>query len=354
VIYVLKFGNLLLLQSSLQVSFVSRSSDSLLTHRCMNVEWLHSCDILENVSKIAVMEHRSANASPNTSSSSILSSTSDFKKKKSNIITSPSSKQPSSTGVPVYVNKSSVTSGKGTLWEREEYCVRYILEESKANMLLRLLTDFKQAQKQVREGVLKASDIAHKLQLDENALLSKMRVYEESVGVLLKHCYMSIEVLQTTDLNHLIDHIALVVDNALGDKFIAPSDKDILVRSQEILAFEYLRLLSEDIENLNEQSISSRISEKGILLKGIRFLDKFYSHIYPADAFIVARALSIVLDLEYFQTNREKELGTEQDKKLLISLYDKCIKDMLTNYETKKALRGIVDTINRVKCTVTA
>lgn len=35
---------------------------------------------------------------------------------------------------------------EGSLWERDELCVRYIIEEGKLNMLLRMMNDFKNFQ----------------------------------------------------------------------------------------------------------------------------------------------------------------------------------------------------------------
>lgn len=274
------------------------------------------------------------------------------KKKKSNIVSCASHKivSPSLPSASSNMRRHIQVGSKGTLWEREEYTVRFFLEESKVNMLLRFLVEFKKEQKKLIDGTVITSDVAKLLQLDEHMLDSKMRCFEESLGILLKHCLMAVEVLQTLDINQLIEYASDVINLALSEQFIVP-DPESFSKSQEFLAIIYLGRLGEEAEHLQEEGICRKLAESNVLGKIIEFLGKFQTNLDTEDLFDASKSVSSILNLEYFHSNRDTVFSDDQ-KKILTSLYDSVFKTLLTDYESKKALRALVDTVNRIKCTI--
>ena len=107
--------------------------------------------------------------------------------------------------------------GDSTLWEGEELTVRYMLEEGKLNLCLRLMEEYKrgQAAEQAKgaaayEDFLKGVAAACECQ-DVALLKARLLVFEHNLGVLLRCALEHIEAVQTTDLPLLVSHCAAVL-----------------------------------------------------------------------------------------------------------------------------------------------
>lgn len=115
-------------------------------------------DEIENLSKIAAMEHQAdqINLTSNQLDNMANSSTTFTPKKKTGSSLVISSLRPSQKMNIHSVNQDTIMKSKpkGTLWDREEYCVRYIVEETKLSVLVHYMSDFKEIQKQITDGKL--------------------------------------------------------------------------------------------------------------------------------------------------------------------------------------------------------
>jgi hypothetical protein len=78
--------------------------------------------------------------------------------------------------------------------------------------------------------------------------------FEKGVGVMMKNAWQHVEVLQTTDLPALIQHIASVLEAALSmPEVIGPlAKRNDLHQRQEVLVFHYLNGLFRHIEDIRE------------------------------------------------------------------------------------------------------
>ena len=76
-----------------------------------------------------------------------------------------------------------------TLWEEDEVVVRFILEEGKLNMCLRVLQEYKALVRPAGAFGAAAGAAAGTLGIPEGEVGSKMCIFEESIGLLL-HCAM--------------------------------------------------------------------------------------------------------------------------------------------------------------------
>ena len=89
-----------------------------------------------------------------------------------------------------------------------------------------------------------------------------METFEESIGALLKCCFGCLEVLQTADVNHLIDYCSEVLENTMAVRYKPPQKKEEFGYRQEIVIFEYLKSICDNHEHLNDQVIGLRMFDK--------------------------------------------------------------------------------------------
>ncbi|KAF0754353.1 hypothetical protein AaE_005366 [Aphanomyces astaci] len=88
-----------------------------------------------------------------------------------------------------------------TLWECEELALRYILEDGKLNLCLRLLVEYKDYEHGISQRDLD-------VQPEAKELISQ---FERGLGVMLKNAWLHVEALQTTDLPLLLEYVAGVL-----------------------------------------------------------------------------------------------------------------------------------------------
>ena len=102
---------------------------------------------------------------------------------------------------------------ESTLWEGDELTVRFLLEEGKLNLCLRLLHEVKS------ETAARAGDAAwltlgaHAAGLSggADALGAKLGTFEQSMGALMRCAFEHVEAVQTTDLAELFVHVSEVL-----------------------------------------------------------------------------------------------------------------------------------------------
>ncbi|KAL9647653.1 hypothetical protein ABK040_015143 [Willaertia magna] len=236
-----------------------------------------------------------------------------------------------------------------SLFEKEEYSIRFIVEESKVNMLLRLMYDFRVEESNYLKGVKSYSNLVESLGLaDENEVKYNMKIFELSLGTLLKYCFRSIEALQTLDIYQFLDLIAL---NMNADEFLAKKMifGEEALQLQHFISFEYLKSLFVHVEKLDETKISNLVAEKKILSKAIDFISKTHDKVEENDSLICFECISIIMECETYHTAHEKFFESVESKKTLVTLENNCLKKLLTSYERKKALRAVTDQIARFK-----
>ncbi|KAG2373242.1 hypothetical protein C9374_012345 [Naegleria lovaniensis] len=247
---------------------------------------------------------------------------------------------------------STSFNSENTLWDRDEYCIRFLIEEGKINLLLRLLDEFKDEELKIRLGVKSLStDILPNTGLaSESELQEKMKHFEQSLCLMLKYCFHSVEALQTIDVYQYLDFIN---KNLREDLFLDSKQKlngEEVYRTAEFTIFDFLRALFVHIDRLDDTKICTLSIDRQILPKAIRFLYKTCAQIGDNERVLCFEALSAMMNAETFQTSRGKFFGDDiEAKKMLVQLFEKYIKQLLTSYERKKSLRSLVDQVNRFK-----
>jgi hypothetical protein len=249
------------------------------------------------------------------------------------------------------------TSGKvdgeslQTLWERNEVTVRYLLEEGKLNLCLRLMTDFKTMQRneQFASALSKAKEEEPHYQfMDLPVIKVKAALYEQCIGVLLSCAFCNVESLQTLDMPHLFQHMQQTFIFALTHpEMIRSPDAD---RRQEVLCIHYVAEICAKIDlGLSEDQIMELVQELGIVNLLIENLVKYHTLYSKATQKQACLALSGIMGTETFKSRLDGFLTDVEHKKLLVQLDEQFFKEQFPDYATKKTVRPLLDCVSKVK-----
>mmetsp|Transcript_8399 Transcript_8399/g.20908 ORF Transcript_8399/g.20908 Transcript_8399/m.20908 type:complete len:298 (+) Transcript_8399:194-1087(+) len=237
-----------------------------------------------------------------------------------------------------------------TLWERNELTIRYLLEEGKLNLCLRLMIDFKSMQrKEMFADALaaaKAAEPQHAFD-DLPTIKVKAALYEQCLGVLLSCAFHSVESLQTLDMPSLFEHMGQTLEFSLSHSEMPRSpDAD---RRQEILSLHYLAAMFDKIERLQEDRIMDLIMEHKVtelVIKNVTLYHTFYS---PNTKKQAALAMSGIMSTEAFKSSPHTFVPSLEVKKELVELDANFLKDEFPDYAAKKQIRPLLDTIGKFK-----
>lgn len=143
-----------------------------------------------------------------------------------------------------------------TLWEKEQFCVRFMVEEGRINLLLRMIKDWKTLN-------IDYAQQAMKLKMNPINLQNRMYSFEKFAGILLKCCYSSIESLQTLDFMELATHTANVLSRS-NSNFIHQTQQSLNLPSQNQFNLD---------SNTNSNNTESNVINNN--LSNIKDLDTF-------------------------------------------------------------------------------
>lgn len=200
----------------------------------------------------------------------------------------------------------SASKSDGTLWETEEQALRFLIEDGKLNVLLRSLVDFKaQIRRQRVTGLMQ-----------NEYLREKSDQFEKGMGVLLKNAWLHVEVLQTTDIDLLVNHIADVLHCSLSDLAKTTEryaqERDLHQR-QEAMVFYYLGSLILHIELLQESRVMPIIRERGIFMMAAKFLSIYHQALPQPTVIKCVQSLSLLVETEEFTTYRDRHVKTSDE-----------------------------------------
>lgn len=156
-----------------------------------------------------------------------------------------------------------------TLWEREEFCARQIVEEGKVNLLMRSLAEFK--------SQLITSCVEGRAPQGKQHSLSVL--YESGVGNLLRITLVAVEAIQTLDVRAMLEHFGRTWDFALSPLYKpaviqgpTKSGKNAILSYdflllQEGMSFAILAGIFRVISELREDEIMEKFFDLGLQSK---------------------------------------------------------------------------------------
>ena len=230
-------------------------------------------------------------------------------------------------------------ASSGTVWERDEVTVRTIVEEGKINLLTRSMVEYKAT---VLSSGYPSPDFE-----------PYGRVYEQSLGVLLRCAFRAVECMQTLDVRNLLEHCSLVMHHALR-----PDAPPLVVTGtdaqlQEVLVISYLVSFAEHLEKLqNQELVTDKFCELGILELAWRHFDRFHSQLDPAkEVPMYFFFFASFADTEFFKTKLGYFFPDKDKKAAFVASFDAPLKAYAAGGgDKKKRVRPLSDLILRFKC----
>mmetsp|Transcript_19544 Transcript_19544/g.38689 ORF Transcript_19544/g.38689 Transcript_19544/m.38689 type:complete len:341 (-) Transcript_19544:217-1239(-) len=222
----------------------------------------------------------------------------------------------------------------GTLWdqERDELAVRILLEEGKLNLILRILHKYKQMTRSDQFDALVQATV-QKFNSDVGTVMERCRVFEQSLGVLLKFTLSHVESLQIMDVPELIEHVGEMLREAEESekKELAPDAH----KMQCTLVIHYISSLCASMEDMDEDRIMDLIEENKIIPSFVHLLLKHYTW-YRVDT-LVAAALFFhnCMASEAYCTEPERFVD-DSLKKHFVELKGFFISGLVTEFDLKK------------------
>jgi len=273
-------------------------------HRPLTKEWSVMIDSLMHVSNIAMMEHR----------------------------------------LPRSENDS-------TLWEGDELTVRFMLEEGKLNLCLRLMHDYcrqRYSPHTMEGGQYKAwlkstatdlARVAPESKLDVEAVEGRIFTFEQGMGVLLRCAFEHVEAVQTTDIPELIEHACEVLSACSG----AAGGTLTFERTQPALLLRYLSsiMLRVQEEKISEDKVMPLMLEMRIIPLVVAHLCTHRASFKPEDLSAGLNFLARSFETEAVCDQPRDFLPSESKQEL------KCFEDVLKQMsaEERRNLRPLLDAI---------
>ena len=238
--------------------------------------------------------------------------------------------------------ESKLAAGKEdkTLWETEEQALRFLLEDGKLNLCLKNLIEFKQHQRRARViGSGPIFDFA--VECDK---------FERGLGIILKNAWSHVEALQTSDLTGLMNHIADVLEGALESPEVLRfhCKAGDLHQRQEIVVFYYLFDVMRHLDEISEGRVMPTIRERGIFMMSVNLIERIHSGVQSIHIVKAHSALALMTDTEDFITYTTQYIKIENIA-TLIDFKAACIVPLQTDIESRKAIRPLVDCIDKAK-----
>lgn len=230
---------------------------------------------------------------------------------------------------------------EATLWECEELALRYLLEDGKLNLCLRLLQQYRAylAENGGRGGG-EAGGAGGGAGSDGEVLLK----FEKGLGTLLKNAWMHVEALQTTDLPLLIEHIGAVLSEAAEGKLDAHESLEGL---QAAVALHYLLAFGKHLDDVDESRVMPFMLENDVIKHAIVHLHRNHARLPPDDLAAGAEGLALLVDSEEFKTFSERFVGDGEAPAALAALKDDFLSEMTSESAVRRKLRPLLDLCER-------
>jgi len=230
-----------------------------------------------------------------------------------------------------------------TMWEGDDLACRFVLEEAKLNVLLRMITQYKENSQADTSGAL-AKAFGASFGVDGKQMITAA---ERDIGTILRCSFEHVEANQTIDIHCLCAHSSSVLGALIEAAEAGPLHD--LTGLQEVGVVYYLESLGRYLEELGEDRVMEIYGDHGLASKLIAALALCHT-VYDKDTVVAAlRALNSIFDSEHFQSHPEMHLVHDKDKEHLASLGDKFLDVLCKDVKFRMSIRALTDKIKRIQ-----
>lgn len=190
--------------------------------------------------------------------------------------------------------------------------------------------------------------------LPQKEFVSVCDKYEKGIGTVLRNAWLHVEVLQTTDIAALINHIfeVLLAANEMMDIVDGLCKQGDIHQRQEVLVFYYMYGVVKHLDDLGEYRVLPLIRERNIFMLSVQTLCMIGKYLLRAHKLKAAEALSLLAESEDFVTYRPEYIQTQQDVDILLEFKETVLADLITDFENRKLVRPLIDAIDKAKRTM--
>lgn len=225
-----------------------------------------------------------------------------------------------------------------TLWESDEVALRILLEDGKANVLLRMLQSYKEAQH------LAFPNADHPFNVEPRVRDAGVR-YEAGLCTILHHGLMHSEISETVDLTVLLATIEGAFAFAVAHPEAFQHD---IETSLEGAGFA---LLATVISHFEEQDAEARIIpivlEHNLLALSMQHLLVNVDLLSSNDQDMALITVSHIVKTEDFGIREEKYLPSSTDEDNLLKLKPIAEQNISRTPELRRILRPLTDELSR-------
>jgi len=267
-------------------------------------------------------------------------------------------RMPANTKVVESVGRN--TDSDGTLWDQEahENAIRILVEEAKVNLCLRMMTEYKIWEYDIARKNQTMSEAISAYEFNEQQLLQKCRMFEESLGILLMKAFQHVETLQLMDIPMLIEHLGMVFMYASQGRDAA--SPPFASKVQESLVTFYFSSLMKHAEALNNGELLAKSREQDLPMKAVHHVLNA-SNVSENQAEVLvaaAEGFSAMADNEDFRTEWQSFFRNEHGQldrnkiQLFLQLEERVANEVIkADPAKKKDIRPLLDLFNTMKRT---
>lgn len=178
------------------------------------------------------------------------------------------------------------SNGGESLWEREGLCVRFLLEDGKLNLCLRLLSEFFESMRQQEAKAEMVKRVAVGANCSSGDAEQQLGRFEENLGSLVECMFEAVECWQTCDLPLFCEHVRHVLVYAatqLPLESWGQLPEAARAAAQECQVVGYLAQLGALMEQLGEDRVMALVEQHQLMQATLTWLCKVSAlpHCWP-------------------------------------------------------------------------
>jgi len=226
----------------------------------------------------------------------------------------------------------------GTLWdqEKDELAVRILLEEGKLNLALRILHYYKNLERETSRFESELAICCKKFNSDKSTVNERCRVFEQSLGILLKYAFGHVEALQIMDVPEFMQHISEVLEDAKDSKkteLMENTDK-----MQDTLVISYLASVAvKMIDDMDEDRVMDLVERNRIFPLLAEHMRRHYTWYRLETLQASALFFSNAMRSDAFTTEEDRFVKDEEAMRVLVDLKGLYFQQLIDKHDFKKS-----------------
>lgn len=232
------------------------------------------------------------------------------------------------------MEKTLPKEAEASLWDCEELALRYVLEDGKLNLCLRLLDEFQQY-------MVEADKEGRDFSPED---FGRLQRFGKGVGGLFVNAWLHVEALQTSDL----PLVAQITSTAMRRALAKPA-ADFFEGSLPACAVHFLYAMARSVEAVGERKVYAALMPTECISLLIQHLHANFDKFRPADVQKGAEALALFAASEDFATHLPRILASGATAASLLALEALCLPFLSVDADARRKFRPLTDLFAQTK-----